>query len=140
MNSCGPKTIFEQKEIVPNPWKYGDKISFTYEIQDTSKAYDLVLEMSHKSIFSFENIYLDVTTIFPEGEVITNPVSFQLSSSQSEWIGDCSGENCDISIEMSSKAYYKKAGKYQLIFEQYSRKESLEGINSLVVKIQENEE
>lgn len=140
MSSCGPKTIYNKKENVPNPWPYSDKIVFNYEIIDTAQAYNLFLEMSHNIEFSFENIYLNVTTIFPDGDIITNPVSFQLSNSQSEWIGDCSGENCHINIEMSSKAYYKKPGKYQLIFEQHSRKERIEGINSLEVTIQENEE
>ncbi len=140
MYSCGPKTIYEQKENIPIPWNYGDKITFDYDIQDTTKAYNLILEISHKIDFSYENIYLNVTTIFPGGEVIKNPVSFQLSDSQTEWIGDCNGDNCVVKIDMSSKAYYKKTGKYQLIFEQHSRKENIEGINSLEVKIQENEE
>lgn len=138
--ACGPKTIFDQNEDVPNPWSYADKISFEYEVQDTSVAYDLLLSINHEIDFSFENLYLNITTVFPDGEKITNPVSFQLSDSQTNWIGDCGNKNCDIEIEMSTKAYYKKKGKYTLIFEQHSRKDNLEGINSLTVKIQEHEE
>ena len=26
--ACGPKTIFDQNEDVPNPWSYADKIGF----------------------------------------------------------------------------------------------------------------
>jgi len=138
--ACGPKTIFDQQKDIPNPWSYGDKISFEYEVQDTATAYDLLLGINHVTDFSFENLYMNVTTVFPDGQKITNPVSFQLADSQTDWIGDCNSNSCDIEIEMSTKAFYKKSGKYTLIFEQYSRKDSLEGINWLKVKIQEHEE
>ena len=139
-SSCGPNTIFDQKKDIPNPWSYSDQIIFEYEVQDTVKAYNLLLAINHEIEFSYENIYLNVTTVFPDGKKITNPVSFQLADSQTDWIGDCGSKNCDIEIEMSSKAYYKKQGNYQLIFEQHSRKDSIVGINSLSVKIQEHEE
>lgn len=108
-------------------------------IEDTLKPYDLQLIVGHKSDFSFENLYINATTVFPEGDKTTYPVSLQLTDGSGDWLGQCSGDNCITKIEISPGAYYKKIGKYQIIIEQFSRKSSLEGINDLTLKISEAE-
>lgn len=137
--SCSQDIIFDSTQKVNNPWVHGEPLRYEYEVIDTSIAYDLIITIRHQSAFPFENLYLNTTTIFPDSTSTTYPVSFQLAGNAGEWIGDCSGDACNIAIEMSTAAYYKSAGKYQLVFDQYSRKDSLTGINSVRITVRKSE-
>lgn len=138
--SCGPKVLYDQTIQVPQPWMYKDTLNFDYEIKDISKPYDLILSVEYREDFSYENVYLQVTTIFPDTVRTTYPVSLQLADEKGYWQGDCSGNKCKLNISMSSAAYYKKEGKYSLLFEQYSRQDSLKGIEALTISIVEAEQ
>ncbi len=133
MMSCSQDVIYEHQEKINTPWKYGDQLKFEYEVTDTVPAYDMIITIGHQSSFSYENIYLNTTTIFPDGRSITHPVSFQLADDKGDWTGSCAGDDCSIDIEMSSGAFFKSPGKYQLIFDQYSRDDSLSGIQSIAI-------
>ena len=135
MMSCNHAVIYDQKQDVSSPWKYSDTKDFTYEIKDTTLAYDLIISLEHSTHFSFENLYLNVKTIFPDGNFTSSPVSFQLADEKGDWAGECSGEKCNTEIDMASAAYFKSPGKYQLSFEQHSRNENLEGIHSIRIKV-----
>lgn len=134
--SCSQDNIYNQKQRVNDPWKYGEPLSFKYEVTDTVPAFDMVISIEHNATFSYENIYLNTTTFFPNGKSTTNPVSFQLADNKGGWLGKCSGDNCSIEIEMSSGAFFKIQGKYKLIFDQFSREDSLKGIRSIGIRVQ----
>ena len=134
--SCNTSVIYDQKQLVNDPWKYGDQLSFEYEVTDTVPAYNMIITIGHLPSFSYENIYLSTTTKFPDGTSTNTPVSFQLADNRGMWIGKCSGEKCSTEIEMSSGAFFKSMGKYVLIFDQFSREDSLTGIQSIGITVQ----
>lgn len=138
LSSCGPKVIFQEKTNLEDLWLHIDKIRFDYEVSDISRPYDLLLNVTHDDDFSYENLYINVTTVFPDGKNTVNPVSLQLADYNGDWLGDCDGKSCVLSIEISTKAYFEKSGKYSLQLEQYSRKDSLRGIRLLELKILES--
>jgi gliding motility-associated lipoprotein GldH len=137
--ACGPKVIFDEHKDISTPWKYQDAIQYNYEIVDTSLAYDLSLIVKHAIDFSYENLYIKTTTTFPDGKMVLNPVSLQLSDPSGNWIGDCNSQSCKTNIEIFSGAHFKNAGKYGLSIEQFSRDEQLSGIQGFQLKITEHQ-
>ncbi|MBK9737379.1 MAG: gliding motility lipoprotein GldH [Saprospiraceae bacterium] len=138
VTSCGPKVIYSHKVNIPLKWKYNEEICFEYQISNRSSPYDLRLCLVHTAEYDYENMYVNVTTIFPTGKKTTNPVSLQLANSDGTWQGNCSGDLCTVEIEMSTKAFFENIGKYTLCFTQYSRKDSLEGLVSMELKVVES--
>ncbi len=136
--ACNDSNLYEDTKTIPAHWKYADKIAFDYEVKDTTKAYDLLLKISHADNFAYENLYVMITTIFPGGDTTRNPLSLQIAGPDGQWQGSCSGQTCELSIPVSSGAYFKKPGKYSLIFEQYSREEALSGMETLGLTIRES--
>ena len=136
--ACNNAILYEETRTIPVPWKYADKVSFDYEVNDTTKAYDLLVKISHADNFAYENLYVMITTIFPGGDTTRNPLSLQLAGPDGQWQGSCSGQTCELSIPVSSGAYFKKPGKYSLIFEQFSREEELSGMEALGLTITES--
>jgi gliding motility-associated lipoprotein GldH len=102
-------------------------------------AYDLILAVQHDRDFSFENLYVQAETTFPDKSVISHPVSLQLADSQGLWLGKCGKNSCETEIYISPKSYFRSTGLYMLKFTQHSRQDSLPGILGLELRIQEAE-
>jgi gliding motility-associated lipoprotein GldH len=133
--SCGPKVIYDQTISTKNPWTYDQKLTYEFEVVDTTKAYDMTINILHAADFVYENLYLNATTVFPNGKATTSPVSLQLSDDKDDWLGDCSGDQCKVSIEMASGTYFAQQGLHRLILEQHSRRDSLSGIKAIEVVV-----
>lgn len=136
--SCGPKIIFEEKRDVPQPWKYSDTLTFEYEVADITRPYNLSVKVSHENDFAFENLYVNVTTIFPDKTSASSPLSLELSREDGSWEGACSGKTCTAELMMSQDAYFKTAGRYILKVGQFSRQDSLPGIVSMTLVLTES--
>jgi gliding motility-associated lipoprotein GldH len=136
--SCGPKHIYQNKQEIAQPWSYNQQVIFDFEIIDTASAYDLTLDVIHASDFSYENMYVKVITTFPDGKQVNHPLSLQLAGKDGNWIGNCSGEKCSTPIALSSSAYYRSSGKYRMSFEQYSRKDTIRGIEALQLSVSQS--
>jgi gliding motility-associated lipoprotein GldH len=139
LSSCGPKVIYENQIDVPEKWAYKDSLTYSFEVSDTLKPYDITLDISHNTTFGYENLYIYAVTVFPEGRRSANPVSLQLANSSGDWIGKCSGDHCQTKIQIASASYFKTMGKYKIIICQHSRQDLLEGIRSVGLKISESE-
>lgn len=135
--SCGPRTIYEEKHILDSQWSYTDDITFTYNVQDTLMAYDLILTVYHDEDFGFENLYVMTQTTFPDKKVISHPVSLQLANADGQWLGKCSNNTCQTDIYISPKSYFQSVGDYTVKIQQHSRTDSLSGILGLELRIQE---
>lgn len=138
LSSCGPTVIYHHEEKVPASWTYQDSLVFGFEVSDTSLAYDMWLYCDHQSTFPFENLYLQITTTFPDGSKTVSPLSLRLSDEKGDWQGKCSGQKCNIEIPISSRAYYKLPGLYHIVMHQYSRQDSLHGIDAISIKISQS--
>ena len=137
--SCGPKTIFEKSYDIVNPWTYDQSYTYDFEIADTSKPYDLILSVSHLEDFGYENMYIKVTTTFPNGKSVVHPLSLQLANSLGNWLGECSRGQCTTELAMSLKSYYKVPGTYKIKFDQLTRDKNVSGISSLKMQIIESQ-
>ena len=130
-SSCGPAAIHSEKMETNGEWSYDNKLSSTIDIQDIDKNYDLALKLNHSQEFYYQNIYLQIETVFPDGKKITEPLSLDLANKAGNWIGKCSGETCEIVFSLQDNFKFKNTGKHQFTIGQYSRDRMLEGVNEI---------
>lgn len=138
LTSCDDNVIYDQNQNINAPWKYGQKVDFDYSISDTTTSYDLTIIIEHSPSFKYENLYLNTTTVFPDGKITTYPVTFQLTDEKGDWSGSCGGNHCHAELQMAAGAYYKTPGAYKISFEQYSREEAINGIQAIRIKIEKS--
>jgi len=129
--SCNSKEIYSHSYTIDDAWTYADSLVFEYDIQDTLMPYNLTLEVKHSDEYPYENTYIRASTVFPDGHRVTNPVSLELANAQGQWVGKCSGHSCRAEIGMANNAYFQSPGKYKLVLSQFSRIDSLKGIEAL---------
>ncbi len=128
---CSAPPLYTAEHPLPGVWAYADSAVFSYEISDTSKAYDLVLGVDHTDAFPSQNLYALFATTYPNGGREVQEVSVELADRRGRWLGDCSDEECTLTLELQRGARYPGAGVYGLTLVQFGRTDSLAGLDRL---------
>ncbi len=133
--ACGPEVVYEQHRDLPGQWAYADSVVFAYDIADTSRAYDLTLEVDHRDVFATQNLYAEFTTVYPDGRRQTEPLSLELADGSGRWLGDCRGEECTLRLPLQASTHYPAAGAYAMILRQFMRRDSVPGLEGFGLRI-----
>lgn len=136
--ACGKPTLVDRKTDIPESgWAYGDTLRWDFEVADTNAIYDLLLTIEHGTDFRYQNCYVQFHTLFPQGEVLTEQVSLELQTQVGQWLGDCGSSDCELTIPIQQNAFFNQPGKYAILMEQYMRQDSLPGIESFNLRIED---
>lgn len=138
LSSCGPNYILnETKDIENQQWTYADSLSFTTNIVDTNKIYNLYLDVEHLTEYSFQNMYIRLHSVFPNGKRITERVSVELMTKMGQWQGDCNADECDFRMTIQEGAFFNQTGEHTFKVEQFMRENPLKGIQSIAFRIED---
>jgi gliding motility-associated lipoprotein GldH len=130
--ACQSKYSFEeQKDIPDGQWTYPDTLDFRFTIADTSQMYNLYLDIGYADIFSTQNLYLQLHTLFPDGTRLSKQVSIDLFDAQGVPQGKCSGHTCRYPAMLQENAFFNQPGAYVITVAQHTRRDSLPGILSV---------
>ncbi len=96
---------------------------FKYEvvIDDTIEKYDFSVNVRHRDIYDFTNLYIKILTKFPNGESKTEVISLPLSDESGKWLGKCSGDVCFNRIYLMKKLRFQQKGTYKFYINQEMR-------------------
>ena len=131
LTACGPEVVYESRHDMPGAWSYADSADFRYAIADTSAAYDLTLTLEHTDAFATQNLYARFVTTYPSGGREVQDVSLELADRFGNWLGECSGEACELTIPLQDGARYPELGEYGLTLLQHGRTERLSGVEGV---------
>ncbi len=141
LSSCGENYILEEHFDVPNQtWTYQDSMMISVPVTDTKQRYNLYLDVTHTTEYSYQNLYVQINTKFPSGKRVEDKVSLELADDTGKWYGNCNSESCTLRIVLQANVYFKEAGEHQISIEQYMRKDALEGVQALSFRLAEAEE
>ncbi len=136
LTSCGGDFIFEETiNTNAGNWAYEDVLQFDFTIDDTSKRYDLLLEVEHVGDYGYQNLYVQFHTQFPSGEKKTQLVSLELATKSGIWNGQCSGNTCTVGIRLQTNTVFEETGEHSISVEQYMRKSPLSGVVGMTLQI-----
>jgi gliding motility-associated lipoprotein GldH len=135
-SSCGEKHYYSNSlSFEEGVWAYGDLFENDFSIDDTSATYDLILDMVHDRNYPFQNVYMNITTHFPGDTTVTDLLSVDMADRFGQWHGNCRAEICNLRVFLQQNISFKDRGEYRVAFEQYTRREHLNGIYELNFRI-----
>jgi len=131
LTSCG--SVYDQTTIIENGiWTADNTIEFEFEIQDTSKLYNIFIEVNHKVNYAYQNVYCLVETFELDTRIREDLCSLELADSKGNWKSeDCDATDCNRKIPFIVKTQFNEEGKHRIIFKQNTREANLAGLNSL---------
>ncbi len=138
--ACGKPTLVDREFDIPDSgWTYSDTLRWDFEVADTNAIYDLLLTIEHGTDFRYQNCYVRFHTRFPQGEVLTEQVSLELQTQVGQWLGECGSSDCELTIPIQQNAFFNQPGKYTILMEQFMRQDSLPGLASFNLRIEDTE-
>lgn len=133
--SCGDRPYYEQYQTIATKyWEKEAEYYFTFEITDTSAAYDVTIEIRNNNLYPYQNLWIFSREEQPSGQVQRDTTECLLADDYGKWLGT------GISLFQSSHTlhspyHFKEAGSYTLAFRQGMRNEALPGIQEIGLRI-----
>ncbi len=124
--SCSKNVIYSKYQTFKeNEWFAKDKATFDVDITDTQTLNNINLMVRHADSYPYSNLFVFVTTKYPDGKSLTDTMEIVLANSKGEWQGSGAGDIYDFKVPVKKNVRFPLAGKYQFSFEQGMRVDPL---------------
>lgn len=141
LTSCNKNVIYSKYHTFKNnEWSVKDKAVFDVEINDTQSLNNVNLMVRHADGYPFNNLFLFVTSKYPDGKVKVDTMEVILSNQKGEWLGSGAGDIYDFKVPIKKNVRFPLAGKYQFIFEHGMRSDPLPLVMDLGFEIEKSKE
>jgi gliding motility-associated lipoprotein GldH len=122
LGSCNKNIVFSEYKTFSNgEWFAKEKAVFDLEITDTQTLNNIYLMLRHSEAYPYNNLFVFVTTKYPDGKVITDTMEVVLANQKGEWLGNGMGDIFDFKVPIKKNVRFPLGGKYQFSFEQGMR-------------------
>ena len=142
--SCDKKRVFDEYKTVGNSWHKDSIVTFDLPELDSTKQYNLFVNLRDNSIYEFNNLFLIVALERPNGFTKVDTLEYQMANPDGSLLGD------GFSDIKESKLFYKEKinlkGKYKVHIKQAVRENgkilgvtALEGITEVGFRIEKTD-
>ncbi len=142
--SCDKNRVFDAYKSVPNQWHKDSVVSFNIQVPDSTKAYDLFINLRNTNAYKYNNLFLIVEMIFPHGKTIKDTLEYRMALPNGELLGT------GMTGVKENKLWYKKdvvfseEGIYQIKIKHAMRENgkvngvlNLEGVTDIGFRIED---
>ena len=142
--SCDEKRVFDEYKSVGNAWHKDSIVTFNLPELDSTKRYDLFVNLRATNAYKFNNLFLIVALEMPNGFTKVDTLEYQMSDPDGTLLGD------GFSDIKESKLFYKEnvrfRSKYKVSIKQAVREngkvpgvKALDGITEVGFRIEKKE-
>lgn len=138
LSACTSEAIYEKNnDIDCNNWQYGDTVAFNFNITDSAMRYNLLLNVRHRDVFEWQNLYVKMVVINPKNEIQTKEINIPLCTEDGAWIGNCTGDLCFLRVYLAEhKKLFPVNGNYKVLVFQDMRVSPLKNILAIGLRVE----
>lgn len=126
LSSCNRNVVYSEYKTFENAdWFAKDKAVFEMDIQDVENFNNISLMLRHGDAYPYRNLFLFVTTLYPNGIEKKDTMEVILSNNKGEWQGSGAGDIFDFKVPIKRNIRFSIPGKYKFTFEQAMRVDPL---------------
>jgi gliding motility-associated lipoprotein GldH len=144
--SCDSKRVFDTYKSVPNQWHKDSVISFKLQVPDSTKAYDLFVNVRNTNAYKYNNLYLIVEMKFPHGKTIKDTLQYRMALPNGELLGTGMTGVKENKLWYKEGVVFNETGMYQILIKHAMRENgkvngvvNLEGITDIGFRIENPE-
>ena len=132
LSSCDSNQVFDEYKTVPNQWNKDSIISFNITPPDSTKAYNLFVNIRNTSAYKYRNLFLIVDMNFPNGKVIKDTLEYEMAKPNGELLGTGFADVKENKLWYKESVVFKETGEYKVNIQHAMRKNGdVEGIDEL---------
>ncbi|GGF27431.1 gliding motility lipoprotein GldH [Flavobacterium limi] len=143
--SCDKKRVFDEYKSVGSAWHKDSIVTFDLPVLDSTKRYDLFVNVRDNNNYPFNNLFLIVAIEMPNGFTKVDTLEYQMANPDGTLLGN------GFSDIKESKLYLKEnvkfRGKYKVHIKQAVRQsgkipgvQELEGITDVGFRIEQKDQ
>ncbi|MCK9421871.1 MAG: gliding motility lipoprotein GldH [Bacteroidales bacterium] len=135
--ACDPKRVFDENKIVENGnWNVNNKLRFNVPVEDIISHYNFYLYVRNAVEYPFSNLFIFITTTFPDGRMARDTVELTLAGYDGRWLGSGMGNVKYNKFLFQKGVQFKQKGNYRFEFEQAMRINEIKGIRDIGLRIE----
>ena len=85
--SCDSNRVFDTYQSVPNSWHKDTIISFKVNPPDSTKNYNLFVNLRNTNAYKYNNLYLIVEMVYPHGKTIKDTLEYRMAEPSGKLLG-----------------------------------------------------
>ena len=139
LSSCDSSRVYEDfNDLEESFWHLDSVQTFSFEIPDDSKLYNVSGTFRNASSYPFYNLYFQYTISDSLGNVLTEELKEVdlFDPKTGEPLGSGLGDLFDHSFVLEENYQFPNTGSYSISFEQYMRRDTLPFILSVGARVE----
>ncbi|NOS93448.1 MAG: gliding motility lipoprotein GldH [Cyclobacteriaceae bacterium] len=139
--SCDSNRVFEDNiEFADRTWKISEPALLEFQIADASKSYNLYLDIRNSVDYPYSRIFVNYSLQDSAGTELSKKqmAEYLFDQKTGEPNGSSGlGDVYDHQFPIAGNLKFTKPGKYKARFEQFMRKDTLQGILAVGLRVEE---
>lgn len=143
MVSCSEALIKSDFQATDNgSWAKESTVEFTFSEMDTLQKHDMFINVRNDNTFPYNNLFLIAELNFPDGEIVTDTLEYEMALPDGTWLGKGYGSIKENKLWYKENIVFSSSGVYTLRLAHAMRKngkvngvENLEGITDVGFEI-----
>ena len=116
-------------------WKKEDALNMSFEVNDTIRLFDFILNIRHDERYKYSNLYLFVDLHFPNGKVSSDTLELTLADVAGEWVGNGGGSLYEVGFKYKDRKKFPFSGLYNISIRHGMRESEILGITDVGLSI-----
>ena len=135
--SCKQEELFERLEPIPGGlWKSSFTPSFTFNIFDTTAAYNVYVTVRHTNDYAYNNIWLQSGLQLPGDTLLSQKLDLKLAGSDG-WLGAGMDDIFETRIKVTPQPQsFPRSGPVTFTLKQIMRQDPLSGILQIGMRVE----
>ena len=122
ITACNQSTVYSKYITLPEAgWEQSNRLNYDVEVTDNNTLNNIYLNVRHTDAYPFSNLFVFLTTTYPNGKKSIDTLQCILANSKGEWIGDGAGDIFDNKLLVTKNIRFPEVGTYHFSFEQGMR-------------------
>jgi gliding motility-associated lipoprotein GldH len=136
--ACDPGRVYDDNKLIEgNNWYYKNAVPFDIQIKDTTKLYNVYVNLRITSDYKYSNIFMWMNTTNPEKKTDQRRIEIRLADEGGKWLGSGLGDLYDYQFPVLQKVKFPSSGFYRFELEQNMRDDTLTFVKSVGVRVEE---
>lgn len=120
-SSCDKKRVFDEYKNVGSSWNKDSIVKFNLPKLDSTKAYNLFLNVRNNDNYPFNNLFLLVSLEQPDGLTKTDTLEYAMANPDGTLLGEGFSDVKESKLFYKEKERFNKKGVYKVRIQQAVR-------------------
>ncbi len=117
-------------------WNKDSLAVFSFEIEDSTLRYNLLLSSRNLESYPYSNLWLFVEVLSPNSITISDTIEYKLAEANGKWTGKGTGGVYLNQFGYRSNVFFPQKGTYTVTVQHAMRNNDLKGLKDIGLRIE----